>query len=247
MLEALILSRDPRLISTFRPVLEASGVQLQVSASAEDAVGRFSNHKFDAFVVDCDGVADGADYLISVRKSGWNNSSIVFAVLSGQTTVRQAFSMGCNFVMEKPLTQDFVQRSIRAGLGLMLRERRRYSRCTLDDTTAHFVLHDSQELQVEVTNLSEGGMSVRLSQKNLFRGSLKVRFILPDSQVAIRCKCEVVWSKPNGEAGIKFVELGSATRLELVQWIAKHLDQLPPVPVHSSLLREKRMRSTLVH
>lgn len=237
MLEALIISRDKKIVTPFRVALESAQVKVFVSASADDGIERVAAKKFDAIVVDAGNVVDASEVFMALRKRGSNRTSIVFAVIGGPVQFRDAYEFGANFVLDKPLDPEQIHRIIRAAHGLMVRERRRYHRHSVSDTVAHLVGTDNQELQVDVLNVSEGGMAVRISQRNQFKGSAKVRFFLPDSKVPIRAKGEIVWTRPSGEAGIHFAEIGARSKDELMRWSAERLALLSP----GTFLNESRL------
>src|SRR5215469_16922619 len=103
-LEALLLSRDPEVQKTMHRVLNEANIDVQVCSSAEDAMQILNRHKYDTFVVDCDDVPAAPMVLQQLRKGKSNKSCIAFALVNGRTTVRQAFEMGANFVLDKPIS-----------------------------------------------------------------------------------------------------------------------------------------------
>src|SRR5260370_24516284 len=70
----------------------------------------------------------GPAILRELRQGRSNKSCIAFAIVHGRTTVQQAFEMGANFVLDKPISLERATRSVRAAQGLIMRERRRYQR-----------------------------------------------------------------------------------------------------------------------
>jgi CheY-like chemotaxis protein len=84
--------------------------------------------KFDAIIVDCDDLAGGLQVLEGLRKVPSNRNSVTFAILNGITTTQQAFQMGVNFVLQKPISALNAARCFSAALNFMIREQRRYFR-----------------------------------------------------------------------------------------------------------------------
>src|SRR5579863_4168822 len=105
-LEALLLSRDPEVLKTLSRVLDDANMELQVCSTADDALEILNQHKYDTFVVDCDDVPGAHDVLQQFRKGKTNKSCIAFALVNGRTSVRQAFEMGANFALDKPVSQE---------------------------------------------------------------------------------------------------------------------------------------------
>jgi hypothetical protein len=58
-------------------------------------------------------------------------------------------------------------------------------------------------------------------------GAVKVRFSLPDSEVAIEGKGEVCWCRDDGRIGIRFTQLRNASRSELDRWILLEIERSP--------------------
>src|SRR5258708_5929214 len=126
--QALILSRDEKLIGTFTRAFSSISITAQSDAQVGNTLRLLSKNKYDAVVVDCDHSSDAADVLLAIRSGKSNKNAIVFAVLQGQELRKEALESGANFMLEKPLSTDKVMHSIRAAHGLILAERRRYSR-----------------------------------------------------------------------------------------------------------------------
>src|SRR5205814_6328819 len=88
---------------------------------------------------DCDDVAGASETFKQMRGVPANRKTIGFAIVNGVTTLQQAFEMGANLVLDKPLSAERVTRSLRAAQGLMAHERRRYYRHPVA-TAAHITL-----------------------------------------------------------------------------------------------------------
>ena len=127
-LQALLLSRDPEVHRTIRRVFDSANIDLDLSNNADQARHILTRRKYDAVLVDCDDMSNGPVVLRELRQGKSNKSCIAFAVVSGKTSIQQAFEMGANFVLDKPISLDRATRSVRAAQGLIMRERRRYHR-----------------------------------------------------------------------------------------------------------------------
>src|ERR1700746_4146345 len=103
-LESLLVSRDAEVVRILRPTLEKLQIEVEVSNAAKSGADVLSSSKFDAVIVDCDDLQGGVDILRSLRNTPSNKSSVSFAILNGKTTPQQAFEMGANFVLQKPVT-----------------------------------------------------------------------------------------------------------------------------------------------
>jgi CheY-like chemotaxis protein len=226
-LEALIVSPDKEVVSAFRRVLAANSINLNLATTAHEASEILGNRKFDAVIIDCDDVKGGCALLEGMRKGQSNRNAVAFALLNGTTTMKHAYDLGSNFVLEKPLTADRISRSVRAGRGLILRERRRYFRYPVG-TDVYVNLGDDKEIKGKVFNLSEGGIAVELPIKAKPTGQIKTRFLLPHSAVLIQGKCEVQWVN-DGQLGLRFIHLQPESRQELTRWLTRKIESNDPL------------------
>jgi CheY-like chemotaxis protein len=219
-LESLLLSRDQQAIAVLRPTLEKLSIGIEVCRGARSGTEILSSEKFDAVIVDCDDLQGGLDVLHALRRSASNRNSVTFAILNGKTTTHEAFELGANFVLQKPISAANAMRCFSAALGFMERERRRYFRYPLE-MAAVLALGEGQELKTTATNISEGGMAIRFRGK-MPRGRIsRVAFTLPGSEASFEPKVELAWVDGAGHAGLRFVELEKKSRRQLEEWLAE--------------------------
>src|SRR6202011_3628296 len=57
---------------------------------------------------------------------------------------------------------------------------------------------------------------------------VRARFSLPDGNSGIDLSGEIAWANPNGQSGMRFVELPDSLRSKLRQWVDNHAQDLPP-------------------
>jgi len=218
-LQALLLSNDPDVLKTIRRALDTVNIDLQVCHNAEEAGHILKRRKYDSVLVDCD-VRNAPAVLRDLRKGKSNKSCIAFALINQATTIQQAFEMGANFVLDKPLAMDRTIRSVRAAQGLIMRERRRYHRY-LVNATGTIIVDAGTELPVGITNISEGGISIECVRCLDEGGAARLRFLLPGSKKPLEIKGEIAWAGADGRAGIRFQVLPVAAKEELEEWMGK--------------------------
>jgi CheY-like chemotaxis protein len=226
-LESLLLSRDVETVRVLRPTLEKLGIDVEICQEARAATNILVSEKFDAVIVDCDDLQGGLTVLEGLRNTPSNKNSVTFAVLNGKrTTTQQAFGMGANFVLQKPISALNASRCFHAALNFMVRERRRYFRKPVKMMV--IVVEGDRELKATSTNLSEGGMAVILS-KALPKGATpKVKFALPDTGHSLEIEAEVAWADMKGHAGLRFHNIPQGTKELLERWLDDHLEQELP-------------------
>jgi CheY-like chemotaxis protein len=225
-LESLLVCRDAEVVRVLCPTLEKLSIEVEVSPAAHSGTELLSSAKFDAVIIDCDDLQGGAEVLRSLRQSASNKTSVSFAILNGKTSTQQAFEMGANFVLQKPVTTGGTLRCLNTAMSFMVREKRRYFRCPAE-LPVKLIFGPSEELKAIATNLSEGGMAIH------FEGTLprkliaKVQFSLPRTKIAMEPKGEIAWNNSLGRAGIKFLDLPESSRSQLEKWIMKCLEGDP--------------------
>ena len=101
-LEALIVSKDKTAVTAFRRVLQANSIHVSVSASAEGANKELHEKAYDAVILDCDDLDGAVNILHDIRQIENNRKAVVFALLHGKTSSKDAYDMGSNFVLKKP-------------------------------------------------------------------------------------------------------------------------------------------------
>jgi CheY-like chemotaxis protein len=230
MLSALLLSQDIETVRVMRRVLEECRVHHESAAALQTALDALAKRKFDAVIIDCDERNGGKDVLKQVRETPSNRRAITFAIISNGTSVQDAFAMGANFVLDKPLSAERAARSFRAAHGLMMRERRRYFRHKVRVGVSLF-LPSGHEVKGMLSNLSETGMAVELPQKFELNTQVRVRFSLPTTHSTIEAKGEIAWQDNAKQAGVRFLHLEKIQQRDLEQWLARKFDSIKAGPL----------------
>jgi DNA-binding response OmpR family regulator len=226
-LESLLISQDAALIGVLRPTLEKIAVNVRVCVDSKPASDLLAKYKFDAVVVDCDDLPGGVDLLKDLRNTQSNARSVAFAILNGKTSTQEAFRSGANFVLQKPLTPLHATRCFNAALNFMVRELRRYFRHPVE-MPVRIILPNTPELNATSTNVSEGGMAIRLVGKLAKDAQAKLQFSLPGSNTSLELKGQIAWADGTGHAGIRFVEVPQSSQYQLDKWLTERMqDEMP--------------------
>jgi len=205
-------------------VLRELGVGVLTTEELDEAAELLERRKFDGVVVDCEGLPGSRALMHGLRRSNSNRSAVVFALASQSVSIREMFSLGANFSLEKPLSESAVLRCMRAARPLLVRERRRYFRCSLE-TPVSIETGSGRPRSFTSVNLSEGGMGLREAQGLAVGMTVKVNFTLPDGIPPITAKGEVVWVDGDGRAGLRLAEMSDSNRLLLCNWLARGMEQ----------------------
>lgn len=223
-LESLLLSQDTDVVRILRSTLEKISIEVEVCEEVTRASQILSTRKLDAVIVDCDDVQGGVELLQELRATPSNKASVAFAVLNGKkTTTQQAFGMGVNFVLQKPVTGLNAARCFNAALNFMERERRRYYRQPVEMPVTVFLLE--KQWNATSTNISEGGMAIILSEPLPKQGNPRLRFTLPEEKANLEIESVMAWSDVEGRVGLRFVNLPQSSRQILEQWLNREMEK----------------------
>jgi CheY-like chemotaxis protein len=226
-LESLLLSRDAEVVRVLRPTLEKLSIEVEICQEAKRASEILISEKFDAVIVDCDDLQGGLEVLECLRASPSNQNSVAFAVLNGKkTTTQEAFGLGVNFVLQKPISTLNASRCFHAALNFMERERRRYFRHPVKILVK--VVLDEKELSATSTNVSERGIALMLHQALPKNAAPRLQFTLPETKVALEIEAEVAWADLKGHAGLRFLKVPQSSQELLEKWLTERMEkQLP--------------------
>jgi CheY-like chemotaxis protein len=224
-LESLLLSRDAEVVRVLRPTLEKLSIEVEICQEAKKASEILISEKFDAVIVDCDDLKGGLEVLECLRATPSNKNSITFAVLNGKkTTTQEAFSMGVNFVLQKPISTLNAARCFHAALNFMERERRRYFRQPVK-MLVKIVLGD-KEIKATSTNVSEGGMALVVHQALPKGAKPRLQFMLPETKQALDVETEVAWADIKGHVGLRFHNVPKSSQELLEKWLGEQVEPL---------------------
>jgi CheY-like chemotaxis protein len=222
-LQSLLLSRDAEVVRVLQPALEKLFIEVEVCYGVNSGHEILRTEKFDAIIVDCDDLDGGVRVLEGLRKAPSNKNSVTFAILNGTTTTQQAFQMGANFVLQKPISTLNATRCFSAALNFMIREQRRYFRHPVE-IPATLEFSEGRKLKATITNISEGGMAIFFGGKFLL-GSVSANFKLPGAATPLEPKVQVAWMDDSGRAGLRFVDLPKDSRAQLDHWLTERCEK----------------------
>lgn len=216
-LNALLLSTDHRAQVLLQRVLGNVGIRTEVCHAPAAGLRLLKSKKFEGIIVDCDDIDCGADLLAILRGEGFTRNAIVFAIVHGSTSMSDAFGMGANFVLEKPLNVERATRCFRAAQGLMVGERRRYYRHNID-VPVYLDFPNFTNVMAHMQDLSAGGTMIHCSLGVELDTFGTFRFTLPETRANITGACQVAW-KSDERLGLRFINLSRSTQAALEMWL----------------------------
>jgi CheY-like chemotaxis protein len=227
-LQVLVLCSDDKITRTLRRVLSDLEIAVEFCGDADSVVRKLTRRRFEAVIVDCCDEGMAARVLASVRSAPCNKRSIAVAMVDGQKAVRSAFALGAHFVLYKPISAERARTSFRAARALMKCERRRNIRVPIQIPVAVVTENGARQRNALTSDISQGGMSLRLARRAEDSGPIRIKFTLPGTEYALECTTEVAWEGSGSQAGIRFVNLPPQQRDQLKSWLGRHAPEMEP-------------------
>ena len=117
--QALLFCSDEKTARVVTQVLTELDFTVDVCNEPFAAVKKLMAQHFDAVVIDCDNEQNATLLFKSARNSGSNQTSLSVAVVEGQAGVANAFRIGANLVLTKPINVEQSKGTLRVARGLL--------------------------------------------------------------------------------------------------------------------------------
>jgi len=216
---ALLVSTDDCGSEILGRVLPASGIAVERFGVFAEAVDRLQQQKFDALIVDFSEDPEiAAEVLEEARRLNSENPPVTVALVAEPARVRDILNSGAHFVLYKPLSDDKARAGLRAVAALLNRERRRAYRVPVQ-APVELTLPDTLKNEGILLDLSESGMDVLTAEPQVPGALLNFRFQLPDGSLEVHAQGEVAWASPNGQTGVRFIDLDESIKAQLQAWL----------------------------
>ena len=223
---ALLVSKDEDAEAVLTPLLSRCGITVSCCGYPE-ALCRLTEEKFDSVVVDFDDPHSASLVLQNANQAASGVKAVTVALLIDKTKVRNVFGAGANFILYKPICEEQAEASLRAATSLIKRERRRSFRVPVQ-VPIQLQVQNGPQLEGILLDLSEDGMDVLAAQPLCPGATISAQFNLPDSNTEIQGSGEIAWASPNGQAGVRFIDLPESLRATLKTWVAANAPEIPP-------------------
>ncbi|HUD66422.1 MAG TPA: PilZ domain-containing protein [Candidatus Sulfotelmatobacter sp.] len=215
-LQALLVSTDDSAADVLGRVLPALGIAVDRSSDPETTMARIRQQKFDAIILDFDDAKTAGDALEQARNLG--SAALSIALVADATKVRDILSGGAHFVLYKPVSEAGAKAGLRAAAALLSRERRRAFRVPVQ-APVEITLPDTRKVDGILLDLSETGMDVLTAEAQTTGSLLAFQFQLPDGVVQVEAHGQVAWANPNGQTGVRFLDVPQEVAAGLKVWL----------------------------
>lgn len=221
-LSALLVCVDEAAAQVLRQVLEELSIRVESCPDFVRAAVRLAQERFDVVIVDAGSNSQVISLLRESRMSRLNDSTLAVAIVAGQESIRELFSLGVNFVLYKPVAYERAVSSMRAARAVMRKEKRKNARASVH---AHATIDYANVEQEKATliDLAKDGMQVQFGKKLPPVSKVYFQFKLPEQASSIRLSGQVVWQDWKGRAGIQYVDVPKASRRLVNDFLAIHV------------------------
>lgn len=210
-LTSILVCLDEEAARVLGRVLEELSIGVETCLDVNRAAMRMAQQRFDVAILDCEAHTDVATLLRDTRVSRINDSTLAVAIVHGQESIRELFSLGVNFVLYKPVSYDRALSTLRAARSVMRKDKRRASRAPVH-THATIDYANVEREKATLIDIAHDGMSVQFGKKLPPTNKVYFQFVLPEQTSAVRLSGQVVWQDWNGRAGVQFVDVPKASR-----------------------------------
>ncbi len=222
VLRALLVSADDGAIAILTSVLSEFAVTTHAVHSAE--IFCLPEYKLDALIIDFDDPDQTISIIQSIQSSPY--PPLIIAILKDQGSVRRAFAAGANFALYKPVSEEKARTTLQSAIAIIKRERRRCFRVPVQ-VPVQLQLENAREMEGIILDLSEDGIDVLTAEPIGPSSKVRARFTLPGSRNSSEVHGEVAWANPNGQSGMRFLEISESLRKTFGEFVASHAPDFP--------------------
>ena len=228
ILQALLVSKDDPAAETLIQALAEFGIAVDRSSAAEVAQTRLAEERFDQVIVDFDDPETASALLEACRHPAPDrNPPVTVALVRDSSQIRSILGSGTHFILTKPISPEQAESTLRASTALLKRERRQSFRVAVQAAIT-IRTDDSHSLEGILLDLSNGGMDVLAAKPLPSAALVHFTFELPETSIILEGDAEVAWGNPNGQTGMRFLDMDAKVREHLREWLTNHSHEALP-------------------
>lgn len=218
-MQALVVTSDPWLVTSFTKASMELGMEVQTSTGSAGVPAELSRAKYEAVLVDFDIVLNPVRIVTALRQSPSNRNAVIFAVATEASDRGEARANGVSFLFERPLDAKEIRRVLHGAYDLMVRESRRYFRCTVEIPVLLIRTRLGEDCRCTTMNVSSGGVALKAPSPLDPGEEIQLILFLQGIEVMVRAIGTVVWDDKHGKTGISFKCAGPQHQIELDSWL----------------------------
>ena len=224
----MLVSNDSIVVEQLITSMQQFAIAADVCSDLPTALSLVSTRKFEAIVLDLTLGEQVIRVLERIRLSSSNSNSMIVAIVDSYPGME--LKTAPNFIIAKPLTETLVGSVLKAALGLIIRDYRRYFRCPLEIPVV-IRMDGKAEIPCQMMNLSEGGLAVNATVTFDPGAQVKAGFTLPGKTTTFDIDAEICWCDKKGRAGVQFRTVSPEQKLQLQDWLSRKIEQGIPEPI----------------
>jgi hypothetical protein len=218
---ALLVSSQAAEAKQIVGAMQRFAFTVDVCTNQQSGATLISKRKFQAIILDLGADDQYSELFDIVRFSPSNRSAVTFAVLGLE---RRSRPVQPNFFLHRPLTNALLASTIKAAIGLIIRDYRRYFRCPIN-VPATVQISGGPPVPCELMNISEGGLALNKCIPLGLGTLVRTRFELPDKVGAFQVEAHVCWSDNRSRAGLHFFSMVPDQKVRLQIWLSKQIEE----------------------
>lgn len=117
--QAVLFCPDEKLARVVSQIFDEVDFAVDPVNDPFATVKKLMAQHYDAIVVDCENQQNGSLLFKSAHNSPFNHNSLAIALVEGQSGVAQAYRMGANLVLTKPINVEQAKGTLRVARGLL--------------------------------------------------------------------------------------------------------------------------------
>src|ERR1700758_20133 len=225
-LQSLLVSKDDYSAEVLSRALANFAIAVERFSELEIALHRLGEQRFDCLIVDFDD-EDTALKLLQMATQPKPAALLSIALLTNESSVRQVLKTGAKFILHKPVSSEQANATLRAAIALLRRERRRSFRVPVQ-APVQVALPGGDRIEGIMLDLSQTGMDLLAAQPLERSAQIGLRFTLPDGSLEVDTHGEIAWANPNGQSGVRFLDLPESQVENLKTWLLANASEVPP-------------------
>jgi hypothetical protein len=223
--DCLLVSHDPAVLGTMDRILQGLSIRTDVCPNTSIAANLVTDGGTDLIVIDLES-EHSAELIRKICESSMRQKPTILAVSTTDCAIP-----GVHVILRKPVTPESGTRSLNAAYARMVQNYREYTRFAL--MTPVVVTDENETAQSAIVrDIGEGGVGLTTKQPLAIGTILSFPLPLPEVGSHLHIRARVLWNRPHGAAGCKFVHLSPGDLHLLHAWL-------------ESRYRFKRIGSTL--
>ena len=203
-------------------VLKDFSICTNLCLSSSKAISVLAEGSTDLVVIDWEGDTS-SELLQDIWKSAARHKPTIMAISPPGFNIR-----GAHIILQKPVTAESANTTLRAAYSKMLLDHRRHARYALM-LPLRVTDENDRSMQVVVTDIGDGGIGLSVDQKVKIGEILAFRLSLPGSRKEIYIQARVLWTRQYGAAGCEFVRIPPVDLGILHDWLKARIRVKKPL------------------